>query len=113
MHYEMPQIGNAIKASRESKNMTQVTLAEKANVALRTVIAIENNQRYPTYEVFYKLIRVLDISTDQIFWSEKSELTVEQEQVIREFLACSEREQAIIMKTMRTLVRSLREENTI
>ncbi len=111
MHQDMTRIGRIMRAGREAKGMTQAALAEKTNVALRTIIAIENNQRYPTYEVFYKIIRALDISADQIFWPENVNYTPEQEQVIREFLDCSEWEQAVIMKTMRTLVRSLREEN--
>jgi DNA-binding XRE family transcriptional regulator len=83
--------------------MTQAVLAEKTHTALRTIIAIENNQRYPTYEVFYKIICALDISADQIFWPENVTYTAEQEQVIREFLNCSEREQSVIMKTVRAL----------
>jgi len=66
---------------------------------------------HTSYEVFYKIIHALDISADQVFWPEKIEYTTEQEQVIREFLACSEWEQDVIIKTMRTLVRSLREKN--
>ena len=110
MHYDVTRIGKVLRAAREAKNLTQAALAEKTDVALRTVIAIENGQRYPTYEVFFRLIRTLDISADQIFWPEKVEYTPEQEQMIREFFACSEREQAIIMKTMKTLVRSIRED---
>ena len=111
MHQDMTRIGCVLRAGREAKGITQAALAEKTNVALRTIIAIENDQRYPTYEVFYKIIRALDISADQIFWPENVTYTSEQEQVIREFLDCSEWEQAVVMKTMRTLVRSLREEN--
>ena len=111
MHQGMTRIGSVLRAGRIAKGMTQAALAEKTNTALRTIIAIENDQRYPTYEVFYKLIRALDISADQIFWSEKVEYTPEQEQLIREFLDCSEWEQSVITKTMRMLVRSIREEN--
>lgn len=111
MHYDMTRIGRILQEGRKSKGMTQAALAEKTGTALRTIISLENNQRYPTYEVFYKIIRELDISADQIFWPEKVIYTPEQEQVIREFLDCSEWEQSVIMKTMRTLVRSLREEN--
>jgi len=112
MHDDMTRIGRVLRAGREAKNMTQAVLAEKTSVALRTIIAIENDQRYPTYEVFYKIIHALDISADQVFWPEKVEYTTEQEQVIREFLACSEWEQGVVIKTMRTLVRSLQEENS-
>jgi transcriptional regulator with XRE-family HTH domain len=111
MHQDMTRIGRVLRSGREAKGMTQAVLSEKTHTALRTIIAIENDQRYPTYEVFYKIIHALDISADQIFWPENVTYTAEQEQIIREFLNCSEREQAVIMKTVRTLIRSLREEN--
>lgn len=110
MHQDMTRIGRVLRAGREAKGMTQAALAEKTHTALRTIIAIENDQRYPTYEVFYKIIHVLDISADQVFWPENVTYKPEQEQMIREFLACSEWEQEVVVKTMRTLVRSLRAE---
>lgn len=88
--------------------MTQAALAKEAHTAQRTIIAIENHQRHPSHEVFYRIIRVLEISADYIFWPEKAIYTPEQGQVIQEFLNCSEREQDIIISTMRTLIRSLR-----
>lgn len=111
MQDNMINIGGILRSAREAKGMTQVGLADITGVTTRTIMDIENDKRYPTYEVFYKIIRTLDISADQIFWPEKVTYTPEQEQVIREFLDCSEWEQAVVMKTMRTLVRSLREEN--
>ena len=107
----MIKMGDILRATRESKGMTQAELADAIDASGRTIMDIENNKRYPTHEVFYKIIRTLDISSDQFFWPEKVVYTPEQEQVIREFLDCSEQEQSVIIKTMRTLIRSLREEN--
>ena len=109
MHQDMTLIGRVFRSAREAKGLTQAALAELASVALRTIIAIENDQRYPTYEVFYKIIRVLDISADHIFWPEKVKYPPEQEQVIHELFDCPEWEQSVIINTVRTLVRSFRE----
>lgn len=111
MHTDMPQMGRLLRDSREAKSLTQKEVAKRAQIALRTCIDIENNKRFPTLEVFYRILHVLDISADQIFWPERVTNTTEQEQVIREFLACSEREQRIISKTMRALIRVLREKD--
>ena len=105
----MTKIGSILRAAREAKGMTQAALAEAIGSANRTVMDIENDKRFPTYEVLYKITRTLDISADQIFWPEKMERTPEQEQVIGEFLDCSAWEQEVVTKTMRTLIRSLRE----
>ena len=109
MHHDMTLIGRVLRSARETKGLTQAALAEKAGVALRTIIALENDQRYPTYEVFYKVIRVLDISADHIFWPENVRYTPEQEQVIHELFDCPEWEQLVIINTVRVLVRSFRE----
>lgn len=111
MQDDMISIGSILRAARDSKEMTQAALAEATGVDPRTVMDIENDKRFPTYEVFYKIIRILNISADQIFWPDRAKATPEQEQLINEFLECSEWEQAIIMKTMRMLMRALREEN--
>jgi transcriptional regulator with XRE-family HTH domain len=108
MHYDLSLVGRVLRDGRKAKGLTQVELAERTQVALRTIIAIENNQRFPTYEVFYKIIRALDISADHVFWPDRVIYTPEQEQAIHEFLACSEWEQAVMMKTMRALINSLR-----
>lgn len=101
-------LGGILRGAREAKSMTQVDLAEVTGVTTRTIMDIENGKRYPTYEVFQKIIRTLGISADHIFWPENMTYTPEQEQVIREFLECSEWEQTVIMQTMRTLIRSIR-----
>jgi DNA-binding XRE family transcriptional regulator len=111
MHYDLSLLGRVLREARKAKSMTQVELAEKTQVALRTIIAIENDQRFPTYEVFYKIIRVLDISADHIFWPDRVIYTPEQEQAIHEFLSCSEWEQMVMMKTMRALINSLRDKD--
>ena len=113
MHQDMTNVGMVLRKARESKGLTQSALAEKTQTALRTIISLENNKRYPSYEVLYKIINVLDISADSIFRADKSESTPEQEQIIREFSSCSHWEQSVIVKTMRTLVRSLREGNRL
>lgn len=108
MQYNITLLGQVLRDARKAKGITQAALAEKSNVALRTIAAVEKGKRYPKLEIFYKIIRALDISADQIFWPEKMIYTGEQVQVIREFLECSEWEQDIIVKTMRVLVRSIR-----
>ena len=111
MQDNVTKIGSILRAARETKGMTQGALAESIDKANRTVMDIENNKRFPAYKVLYKIIRTLDISADQIFWPEKAEYTPEQEQVIHEFLGCSDREQAIITETVRTLIRLLRKDD--
>jgi DNA-binding XRE family transcriptional regulator len=67
MHYDMKRMGAVIQEARIAHGMTQTALAEKIDISLRTVIAIETGKRNPTFEVLYKIIRELSIPADLIF----------------------------------------------
>ena len=112
MHNNMTPIGSIIRGAREAKGLSQAALAEKIDASTRTIIAVENDQRYPTYEILHRLVHVLDISTDLLFWPERASYTPEQDQAIKEFLACSEWEQRIVMENMRSLIRALRKDES-
>ena len=110
MHVNMTQMGDILRSAREAKELTQSTLAEHIGASVRTIIAIEKNQRNPTYDVLYRLIHTLDISADLIFYPDPTPLTTEQDQLVRELLACDERERRIVMLTLQSLIRALRQD---
>lgn len=109
MQNNVIKMGGIIRAAREAKGMKQKDLAEITETASRTILDIENDNRYPTYEVLSKIIHALNISADHFFWPDKPEYTPEQEQFIREFLSCDEWEQKVITNTVWALMRSLRD----
>ena len=104
MHSDNNKLGAVIKNARISKKFTQDQLAEISGIGTRHLMAIENEGKYPSYEVLCNLISALDISADIIFRAETVSQTIEQEQFIREFLACSEREQKIVRITVHSLL---------
>ena len=109
MHCDMKQMGAIIQQARTSRGITQATLAEKIDVSLRTIIAIENGKRNPTFEVLYKLIQELNIPADLIFHSDVVTCTPENEQFIREFQDASEQEQRLVIASARSIWRELRQ----
>ena len=111
MHSDMTRMGGIIHTAREAKGLTQSALADKIGASVRTVIDVEKDKRNPTYEIFYKIVHVLDISADLVFWPDKVSYTLEQDQFIRELLASDAREQRIVMATLRNLLHELRREN--
>lgn len=108
MHYDMKHMGNVVQAARLAHGITQTALAEKIDVSLRTVIAIETGKRNPTFEVLYKIIRELSIPADLIFRPDDVSDTQEQEQFIREFRDASEQEQRVVIASARSIWRELR-----
>lgn len=110
MHISMTQMGDIMRSAREAKGLSQAALAEKIDVSTRTIIAVENNQKNPTYEVFYRLVHALDISADLIFYPDRMTYTVEQNQFIRELLTCNESELKVAIPTLRSLLQALRQD---
>lgn len=89
--------------------MKQKDLAKITETASRTILDIENDNRYPAYEVLSRTIHALNISADHFFWPDKPEYRPGQERFIREFLSCDEWEQKVITNKAWTLMRSLRD----
>lgn len=110
MHDNMIRVGGILRAAREAKGITQVALVNATDTVDRTIMDIENDKRYPTFEVFYKIIHALDFSADHIFWPEKVLCTPEQEQLFRAIQSCNERDQAVVMETAWACIRVLQRE---
>ena len=110
MHTDATKMGIILRRAREAMKMTQASLAEKIGVSVRTIIAIEKDKRNPTYVVLFRLVHTLEISADSIFHPDSAPLTTEQDQLVRELLSCNEREQRIVMPTVQSLIRALRQD---
>lgn len=110
MHYDMKRMGTFIQEARIAHGMTQTALAEKIDISLRTVIAIETGKRNPTFEVLYKIIRELSIPADLIFRPDDVPGTPEQEQFIRELRDANEHEQRLAIASARSIWRELRDD---
>jgi transcriptional regulator with XRE-family HTH domain len=69
--YDFKAIGQAIKAARENKGVTREQLAEKLDLASRYIMSIENKGQHPSFQVFYELITMFDISVDEYLFPDK------------------------------------------
>lgn len=109
MHYDMKRMGVIIQQARSTRGITQAALAEKIEVSLRTIIAIEKGKRNPTFDVLYKVIQELNIPADLIFHSDDVFGTPESEQFIREFQTAGEQGQRLAIAAARGIWRELRQ----
>jgi len=60
-------LGNAIRAARIDKKLTQEKLSEKIDITPAHLKQLESNRRNPSVDVLYKLVRALDLSIDSLF----------------------------------------------
>jgi transcriptional regulator with XRE-family HTH domain len=59
-------LGDAVRAAREAKGLTQAALAEAADVHRITLVRIEQGQMMPTIEVLTRIADVLGVSLDHL-----------------------------------------------
>lgn len=98
--------GPTIKKARLGANLTQDELAERIGVTGRYVMALENEGKQPSFEVLCKLILVLNIPADNIFYPENKHTENEKEQLIRLLSRCDERDLKIITATVKAVLES-------
>lgn len=105
--HNIPEIlGVIIKSARQRANITMESLAEKVGITERYLYRIENEGKKPSYDVLYKLIRELAISSDSIFYSEKPSKDSEIEDIVRMLYNCDERSMQIIKATVKAALES-------
>lgn len=104
MHSETEMLGSIIKAARQRSEVTMEALAEKVGITERYLYRIENEGKYPSYEVLYKIVRKLAINPDLIFYPEKPSKDSEIENLIRVLSACDERSLEVVKATVKALI---------
>jgi transcriptional regulator with XRE-family HTH domain len=101
--------GTAIRTAREEIRLTRAELATKLHITPRHLGAIENNEKKPSFELLFHLIRELDITADRIFYPETDEEHLELEQVILELCQGDDERLNTILLFLHSLVTENRE----
>ena len=102
-------LGDIIKNARQKNGLTIEELAEKADITVRYLSRIENQDATPSYELLYFLIRELAIDPDTIFYPDKPVQDNELESLIRRLYNCDERAIKVIKATATSLLNTLPE----
>lgn len=104
MRNNVHNLGGVIKTARLNKSLTQEQLSEKVGIGRRYLMAIENENRKPRFDVLSRLIRELGIPADAIFYPEREVSDSEREQLIRMLYLCGHREIRAAMSMLRVLL---------
>ena len=71
------ELGEKIKTIRKKRNLTQEQLAEKIDISSRNLSNIELGVNFPKAETLEKILKVLDITTEDLFANEHIKTTEE------------------------------------
>lgn len=112
MNQLVSALGEAVRSTRKSKNLSQEALAEKIGVCKRTIIDIEKNTGNPKFEILCMLVRELDLPLYEVFYPEISENLEIKNVLIKELSDCSEYEMKIILSVVKSLRHTFRDEKS-
>ena len=104
MHTNTDMLGNVIKQARQKANVTIENLAEMVGVTDRYIYRIENESKKPSYDVLRKIIQVLHIDPDLIFYPEKPTKDSEIEDLLRMLYNCDECSLEVVKATAKALI---------
>lgn len=111
MHTFSQILGDTVREAREKQLITQVELAEKLGLDVRTIINIENYRGNPKMEVLFPLIRELKIIPEQIFFPESTLEGKAERKILLELSDCSEQELEAIVTLIRSFKKAVRTVN--
>lgn len=108
---DLRPLGREIKRKRESRGWTQEYLGQLIDRTSHTIMYIEKRGQYPSINVFFQLVTLLEISVDQFFFPNRQTGESERRQRVNLLLdTLDEKELAVIEATAEGL-KSAREIN--
>ena len=93
-------LGQRIKEARDECGLTQQELAEQTGRGLRHLQDIEKGRKNPSFDVLSSYIKRLGISANELFYPDAPAQEKEVQHFIGKFLACTEDERKILLKTL-------------
>lgn len=97
-------LGAIIKTARKNSGLTVDELSEKIGISSRYLRSIENENKKPSFDVLYKLIRILTISPDSIFYPERPSKDSEIENLVRLLHSCNDNSLNVARATVEALL---------
>ena len=65
---DLAVLGEALRAARKDKNLTQEQLADEAHVSTKQIADIEKARRNPSYLILKALAKVVHLSLDSLMY---------------------------------------------
>lgn len=102
---EKKDIGKVIKAARLDAHMTIEELADLIQVSSRYVAKIENEGNVLSYPVLKRLIRLLGIDANELFYEDYQIQNYNMSYIIHKLLDCDEHDLEVVKATLTALLK--------
>lgn len=104
MEIVLSTLGQTIKTARLENKLTQKQLAIMAGITTRFLIAIEKENRCMSMEVFARIVRILKMQTEPIFYPETQYAHSDKDKLVRMIHMCDGRSLNVVEATLRALL---------
>ena len=98
------KLGHFLKQERIKAEITREVIAERADIGVRHLTAIENEERMPSIETFCRIIRALGISADCAVYPDTPLVESDESQRIRLIRSCDVRDCKAILAMVVSLL---------
>ena len=109
-HKDNILIGDILKQERLRLGYTRDQIAERADIGIRYLIAIENDEKKPKFDVLARLIRAMGMDSGKLFYPGLVDGEEESARLVRLLQTCSDRDRKLIAAMVDTLVDSRAQE---
>ena len=89
-HKDSILIGDILKQERLRLGYTRDQIAERADIGIRYLIAIENDEKKPKFDVLARLIRAMGMDSDKFFYPDLTDEEDESARLVRLLQNCSD-----------------------
>ncbi len=101
------EIGNKLLSIRKRSGMTQMEVAEAAELSNRTYADIERGTSNMRVDTIIKICNALHITPDEILTSDTTEMTARQEELIQRLNSCSPKDKETALQLLSVFLKSL------
>ena len=105
--WDSREIGNKLLAIRKKAGMTQMEVAEAAELSNRAYADIERGTSNMRVDTILKICNALHITPDEILTVNETEMTVYQEELIERLNACSPKDKETALRLLEVYLKSL------
>lgn len=101
------EIGNKLLAIRKRSGMTQMEVAEAADLSNRAYADIERGTSNMRVDTIIKICNALHITPDEILTSNTGEMTARQEEIYQRLNNCSPKDKETALQLLSVFLKSL------
>ena len=98
------RLGSILRELREENHLTREQVADRTDIGLRHVAAIELGEKNPSVDSLYRLIRGIGVPSDRIFYPELFEKNPDLDRASRLLVSCTPKQRQLVIAFIEMLL---------